>query len=160
MTFAKRTFFVGFVVFFVAATLLAIFPPSTPRVFLNHRRAAESVRELSRAENNYAALHPDAGFACNLSQLGGQTSESSSRIRLVDPLLESGTKDSYLFEIQCPQKGNEKVTGYTITATPLKPGTTGEYTLCTNQNGEIWYSENGLAADCLATHKPIGQKYR
>jgi hypothetical protein len=160
MTLTKRTFFVGFAVFSLAATLLAIFSPSTPRVFLNHRRAAESMRELSRAENNYAALHSDAGFACNLSQLGEHASESSSGIGLVDPLLASGTKNSYRFEIQCPQSRSQKVTGYTITATPVEPGFTGKFALCANQSGETWYSENGLAADCLAMHQPIERKYR
>ena len=160
MAFAKRTFLVGFVVFFMAVVLLGIFSPSTSRVFLNHRRAVESVRELNRAEYNYAAQHPNAGFACNLSDLGGPGSETLSGVGFVDRVLASGTKSSYHFEIRCPQGGSEMVTGYTITATPVEPGTTGKYAWCTNQGREIWYSENGSAVDCLATHKTIERKYR
>jgi hypothetical protein len=160
MMFAKRTFLVGFLVFIMAVVLLGIFPPSTPRVFLNHRRAVESVRELNRAEYNYAAQHPNAGFACNLNDLGEPGSEPLSGVGLVDRVLASGTKSSYHFEIRCPQGGSQRDTGYTITATPLEPGKTGKYALCSDQSGEIWYSENGLAADCLATHKTIAGKHR
>jgi len=160
MAFAKRAFLVGFVVFFMAVVLLGVFSPSTPRVFLNQRRAVESIRELNRAEYNYAAGHPNAGFACNFSDLREQGSEPLPRVGLVDRVLLSGTKSSYHFEIQCLQSGSKKVAGYTITALPVEPGATGKYAFCTNQGGEIWYRENGLAADCLATQKPIERKYR
>lgn len=160
MAFAKRTFLVGCVAFFIAVVFLGIFSPSTPRVFLNQRRGVESIRELNRAEYNYAAQHPNAGFACNISDLGEQGSECQPQVGLVDRVLASGTKSSYHFEIRCPQDDSETVRGYTITATPVEPGTTGRYALCTNQGGEIWYSENGSASDCLATHKTIERKYR
>ena len=160
MAFLKRAFFVGFGVVFIAALFLGIFSPSAPRVFLNHRRAVESIRKLNRAEYNYSGRHPDAGFARTLSDLGEQGSEPESGLGPVDRVLASGTKSSYHFEIRCPQGGSQRITGYTITATPAEPGRTGKYALCTNQNREIWYSENALAADCLAMHKPIEQQYR
>jgi hypothetical protein len=159
MALAKRTLLVGVVVVFTSLVFLGIFSPSTPRVFLNHRRAAESIRELNRAEYNYAAQHPNAGFACNLSDLGEQASEPLSGTGPVDRALASGAKSLYHFEIRCLPSG-KKVGGYTITATPVEPGTTGKYAFCSDQSGEIWYSENGLAADCLATHKAIERKYR
>ncbi len=161
MAFAKRTFLAVFIVIFVSAVfLLAIFPPSTPRIFLNHRRAVESIRQLNLAEHDYAAQHPDAGFTCNLSDLGSQGSESLPRVGLVDQLLASGTKNSYHFEILCSQYSGQKATRYTITALPVEAGMTGKYALCSSQSGEIWYSENGSVSDCLAMRKPVEQKYR
>ena len=106
---------------------------------------------MSLAERNYAGQHPDSGYVCNLSKLGEQG--------LVDGVLASGTKAGYHFEIRCLQEGNQSVVGYTITAVPISLGTTGKYVLCTNQSGQIWYSENGLVLDCLAMHRPIERKY-
>jgi hypothetical protein len=160
MAFAKRTLLVGVVMVFTSLVLLGIFSPRTPRVFLNQRRSVQSIRELNRAEYNYAAQHPNAGFACNISDLGEQGSKPLSEVGLVDRVLASGTKSSYHFEIGCLQSGSPRIAAYTITATPVEPGTTGKYAFCSDQSGEIWYSENGLATDCLATHKTIERKYR
>ena len=161
MAFAKRTFPIVFTALFMAAMLwLVVFPPNTPRIFLNHRRAVESIRNLNLAERNYVASHPDAGFACNLGELGEHGSESLSQVGRVDRVLASGTKSSYHFEIRCPQRRDQKATGYIITAIPVEPGRTGTYAFCTDQTGEIWYSQTGLGSDCLAIHKPIEQKYK
>jgi hypothetical protein len=156
MALAKRIVSVGLAAFLLAVVYLALFPPEAPRVFMNQRRAVLSIEDVSLAERKYAARHPETGYACNLSDLGEQGSE----VGLVDPVLASGTKAGYHFKIQCPQRENQKVPHYAIIATPVNPGTTGQYALCTDQSGVIWYSENGLAADCLATHKPIERKYR
>jgi hypothetical protein len=131
---------------------LGIFPPSTPRVFLNQRRAVQSIGNLNLAEHEYAVRHPDKGFACDLGNLGEQAT-------LVDPVLASGTKSAYNFEIRCPKSGH-KATTYTITAIPVEPGRTGEYALCADQSGEIWYSEDGSPSNCLRMHKPVGRKYK
>jgi len=157
---AKLTFLVAFAVFSIAVVFLAIFPPRTSRVFLNQRRAVESIRELNRAEYDFAARHPDVGFACKLRDLGEQGSEAGSSVGLVDRVLASGTKSWYHFEIRCPEGGSQRAASYTIMATPVVPGATGKYALCSNQSEEIWYSENGLAAECLASHTPIERKYR
>jgi hypothetical protein len=160
MAVRKRTFLMVLTAFFMAIVFwLGIFPPKTPRVFLNQRRAVENIRNVNLAEHEYVAHHSDTGFACNLSDLGEHGSEPLSRVAFVDRVLASGTKYSYHFDIRCPQGGG-KATAYTITAVPVEPGTTGEYALCTDQTGEIWYSESGVASDCLAMHKPIEQKYR
>ena len=156
MTVAKRTF-LALVVFPVSAVfLLGIFPPSSPRVFLNQRRAVLSITSVSNAEHKYAAERPSAGYACNLSELSTQDSEDS----LVDSVLASGMKAGYYFKLQCPQDSGPKVTRYTITAVPTIPGTTGDYALCADQSGQVWYSEKGSPSDCLSTHKPVERKYR
>ena len=152
---AKRSILVVILAFLI---LVVVWPPSlsTPRVFLNQRRAVLSIEDVSLAESKYAAQHPAAGYACSLSDLG----EQGSGIGLVDRVLASGTKAGYHFEIQCPQRESQKVARYAIIATPVNPGTTGKYALCSDQSGLIWYSENGSVSDCLAMHKPIERKYR
>ena len=161
MEFGKRKLLMALTVFSVGIVFwLGIFPPVTPRVFLNQRRAVESIRNLKLAELEYAARHPDIGFACRLSDLSKQGSEPASRVALVDPVLASGTKSWYRFEIRCARRDIQKATSYTIAAIPVEPGTTGKYALCTDQTGEIWFSESGVVSDCLAMHKPVEQKYR
>jgi hypothetical protein len=161
MAFGKRKFPILLATLAIAlAFWLAIFPPVTPRVFLNLRRAVGAIRNLNLAEHEYAARHPDAGFACNLHDLVERGSDGPYRAALVDSVLAPGTKSSYRFDVRCAQRGNQKKDGYTITAIPIEPGINGKYVLCSDQTGEIWNSESGVASDCLATHKPIEQKYR
>lgn len=158
MTIGKRTFLLTLTAFFIAIVIwLGISPPKTPRIFLNQRRAVASILSLNLAERTYAARHPNTGFACNLGDLGEPGSEPLSRVALGDPVLASGTKSSYHFNIRCPSGLG---TAYTITAVPAEPGITGQYALCTDQSREIWYSEDGSPSECLATHKPLERKYK
>jgi hypothetical protein len=160
LTIAKRTVGIVFAVLLIATAWIAIFPPKTPRIFLNQRRAVESIHKLVSAEKEYAAQNPNNGFACNLSDLSGRRSESPSGVGLLDPVLASGTKSSYHFEIRCCHVEGQKATAYSITATPTEPGITGTYALCADQTGEIWYSDSGLVSNCLVTRKQIEPKYR
>jgi hypothetical protein len=160
MTVGKRTFLIALTAFFIAIVFwLGISPPRTPRIFLNQRRAVASIRNLNLAEHDYAARHPNTGFACNLADLGEHDTEALSRVALVDRVLASGTKSSYHFDIRCAS-GVETAAAYTITAVPVEPGITGQYALCTDQSREIWYSEDGSPSDCLATRKPVERKYK
>ena len=161
MAISKSKVLMLFIAFlFIGALLLSIFPPNAPRTFLNHRRAVQSMRSLSIAERSYAERHPETGFACNLRDLGEPRSLSTPQTGSIDQVLASGTKFFYHFEIACDQGPSQKTTDYTITAVPTDPGRTGLYALCTDQSGDIWYSANGSASDCLQSHKLIEQKYR
>ena len=149
----KRLTLIALTLFFTAIMFwLVVFPPNTPRVFLNQRRAVHSMANMNLAEREHAVRHPDTGFACDLRNLREQDT-------LVDPVLASGTKSAYHFDIRCPQR-DRKATAYAITAVPVEPGRTGEYALCTDQSGEIWYSETGSPSDCLTMHKPVERKYK
>jgi hypothetical protein len=149
MAFARRSFLVGLIVLISAAIWGAFRPLSTPRIFLNQRRATMSIREVNLAQQNYLAQHPRTGYACTLSDLGEQGA--------VDGVL---TKAGYHFEIQCPQRGAQNAERFTITAVPVSPGVTGQYAFCADQSGEVWYGELGLVSDCLATRKQVERKYR
>ena len=151
MAFARRSFLVGLIVLVSAVIWVGVFPPSTPRIFLNQRRATISIRELNLAQKNYSAQHPRIGYACHLSDLAEQGT--------VDRVLASGTKSGYHFEIGCSQRGAEKAETFAITAVPVIPGVTGQYALCADQRGEVWCSDKGSVPDCLAMHKPVERKY-
>jgi hypothetical protein len=70
MTVAKRTFLAVLMVFSLVVIWLAIFPHEASRVFLNQYSAVRSISDVSLAERNYAARHPEAAYACSLSDLG------------------------------------------------------------------------------------------
>jgi hypothetical protein len=159
--FEKRIFWIaGAALFASAVLLLGVLPPRTSRIFMNQRRAVASLRDLNRAQQTYAARQPEVGFACNIGDLGGQGSGPLSSGGLVDRVLASGTKSAYRFEIRCPQGDGQIASTYAILAVPLVSGITGKYVLCTDQNGEIWYSDDGSPSDCLAMRKPVERKYR
>ncbi len=151
MAFARRSFLVGLIVLTSMVILVGFLPLSTPRTFLNQRRATMSIRAVSLAERDYSAKHPHNGYTCNLSELGEQ-----GLVRLV----ASGTWSGYHFAMQCLQEPDQPVTSYTITAVPVSPGITGQYALCADQSGQVWYSKHGVVSDCLAMRKGVGRKYR
>jgi len=67
MAFAKRMVLVGLTGFLLAVVFLGLFPLEAPRVFMNQRRTAESIRELNRAEYDY--VHKVAVKAHQFTQL-------------------------------------------------------------------------------------------
>src|SRR5215831_11967422 len=146
MALAKRSFLVARIVLFMAVVVWGIFSPlSTPRIPFNQRRAIESITALALAERNYAARPPHSWYACEVSELGDQG--------LVDEVLATGTRAGYHFAIRCLQSRGQKAESFTITAVPVSLGITGKYAFCADQSGEVWYSENGLASDCLAMRR-------
>ena len=64
MALAKRSILVVVLVLFI---LVVVWPRSlsTPRIFLNQRRAVLSIEDVSLAERNYAARHPETGYVCS-----------------------------------------------------------------------------------------------
>jgi len=146
----------GFPVLFIASVMAAVFlmgayPSNTPRTFLNHRRAVASLQRLNLAERAYAHQHPADGFACNFNDLAEQGA--------IDSVLATGSKAAYMFEIGCLANKAQTNTAYTITAVPTVPGKTGIYALCSDQSGEIWFSENGSTSDCLVERRPVAHNY-
>ena len=151
---SKQSVVVVIVLLLCAVIWIAISVPSmiTPRIFLNHRQAVRSIQDLNLAERRYLAMHPGAGFQCTIGDLGEEG--------LVDRLTSSGTRSGYHLQITCPDNSSQHSSHYTITALPMAAGKSGKFALCSTESGEIWYSENGSAAECLAMRKPIERRYR
>ena len=72
MKHAKRPFLAALILLFIAIIWWGSLPHEASRVFLNQRRAVQSISDVSLAQRNYAARHRDAGYACKLSDLGEQ----------------------------------------------------------------------------------------
>jgi hypothetical protein len=58
MAIRGRTLLACGAVFLLVTFWVGVFPPVTPRIFLNRHRAMASIRNFNLAENNYAAMHP------------------------------------------------------------------------------------------------------
>jgi hypothetical protein len=101
MAFARRSFLVGLIVLISAVIWGAFRPLSTPRIFLNQRRATMSIREVNLAQQNYSAQHPRTGYACDLSALGEQGT--------VDGVLSSGTKLDTISKSSAPRAALKKL---------------------------------------------------
>jgi hypothetical protein len=116
---SKRTYLILFSAVLLALVVRTVFfiPDEAPRTVLNLYRTVKSVQTLNIAEHAYAAQHLEAGFACKLSDLGGQGAESELEVGFVDPVLASGTKAGYEFEIACSiPREDRKVSSYTVSA--------------------------------------------
>jgi len=121
----------------------------------NEASAVGGIRTLNTAEVTYAAVYPDRGFTCNLSDLGGMGSgqgRDAQHAMLIDPRLATGRKNGYVFSLSgCD--GNP-VSKYNVAAVPADP-TAGTRAFCSNESAVIRSSPDGNAASCLNSGKPL-----
>jgi hypothetical protein len=136
----KNVVFISFAVVAILLAVAGLMPLTQPRIPYNHLRAAHWTRQLIRAEHHYAGSFPLAGFTCDLRQLA----ETGS----IDEVLASGDRSGYHYELRgCGAKGT--VVAFEVTALPRKVGTTGKFAFCGNQEGVLWYADDGSTDDCL-----------
>jgi type IV pilus assembly protein PilA len=116
----------------------------------NDTSAIQSVRAIMQAQSMYESTYPTLGYACTLSALGGDPKSgppTPAASQLLQADLTSGVKSGYLFTIgNCTKKnlnGNDLITGYQITATPITVGQTGDRAFCADQFGSIKYDAAG-----------------
>ena len=108
----------------VVAIILTIVAIAVPRMLQGRVKAKEaaaisSMKAIQNAEQVYSQTYPDKGYAPTLAYLGSASSgncDSPMSACLIDPILASGIKGGYIFEIK--GDGNTPVSGYTLTATP------------------------------------------
>ena len=121
----------------------------------NEAAAVEALRTLNSTAVMYSMSY--GGFPRAISDLGpgaGGTNPSSASADLIDSVLATGVKSGYKFVfavVSADPAGN--VLAYSITATPMTPGTTGQRSFYTDQSGTIRASSSGVA-DSSST--PIG----
>jgi type IV pilus assembly protein PilA len=117
------------------------------KIQANETAAVETLRTL----NGSALLYSNSygGFPHALSDMGpasGGTAPSSASADLIDSLLASGVKSGYRFAYVAgttdPSGG---VLSYTITATPVAPGSSGQRSFFTDPSGTIRNTSNGNA---------------
>ena len=110
----------------------------------NETSAMQSVRAISQAELQYNSQYPANGFACTLSNLGGDpksgapTPQSS---QLIAPELAAGQKAGYSFAITNCSKvtvnNQDMYTSFEITAVPQAVGKTGDAGFCSDENNTL-----------------------
>ena len=110
----------------------------------NETSAINSVQTINKAEIQYQSTFPTNGFACSLQSLGGDPAAgapSATSAQILQPDLASGDKSGYVFTVgNCTKvtvNGQDRFTGYSITAVPETVGKTGDRGFCSDQFGTI-----------------------
>jgi type IV pilus assembly protein PilA len=115
----------------------------------NESTAVTSLRTLNTSCASYSMLY--AGYPRSLSNLGPGGAANSASADLIDSVLASGAKSGYVFTYTAGAAGvRGNVLGYSITANPITPGTTGQRGFFTDQSGVIRANTAG-AADASST---------
>jgi type IV pilus assembly protein PilA len=116
----------------------------------NENSAIKSLQVIGTAEQQYSSSFPANGYSCTLPALGGDPSKGNptpTLAELIPDSLAAGVKDGYQFTISnCSKQtvgSTDNITGYTVTATPLAVGKTGNRGFCTDQFNQIKYDPAG-----------------
>ncbi len=137
----------------VVAIILVIAAIAIPnfmrsRMSANEASAVSSIRAINTAQVAYNSTYPTVGYADNLTKLGAPTSGqvSSTAAGYLDWVLGCPTqpcpKSGYLFNIT-NVTGSPVVQGFSVTAVPQIPGSSGVRGFCSDQLGPIMFDPNG-----------------
>jgi type IV pilus assembly protein PilA len=144
----------------VVTIILIIAAIAIPNLMRNKIQANETAAVgAMRTLNESVLLYSNSygGFPHALSDMGpgsGGTTATSAGADLIDSVLASGVKSGYRFSyaaVATDPSGN--VLSYTITATPVVPGSSGQRSFFTDQSGTIRSTANGTADSASA---PLG----
>ena len=130
--------------------LIAIPTMGNMKRYANETSAIQSVRAINMAQSQYEATYPANGYSCALPALGGDPKSgppSPTNAQVLQTDLATGIKSGYTFSIgNCTKvnnNGTDRITGYTVIATPLTIGSTGNRSFCSDQFGAIKYDPTG-----------------
>jgi prepilin-type N-terminal cleavage/methylation domain-containing protein len=136
----------------VVTIILIIAAIAIPNLMRNKIQANETAAvETMRTLNESILLYSNSygGFPHALSDMGpaaGGTGATSAGADLIDVTLASGVKSGYKFTyapVVVDPAGN--VQSYSITATPVVAGSTGQRSFFTDQSGTIRNTSSGTA---------------
>jgi len=116
------------------------------RMAANEASAVGSIRTINTSAVTYSSTYPNDGFPPSLAAMGGALpcTATSTNACLLDQVLAGGTKSGYTFV--WTGDGNTPSVGYTIVATPVTIGTTGQRQFFSDQSGVIRYAASGSGA--------------
>lgn len=145
----------------VVAIILVIAAIAIPnllrsRMAANEAAAVSALRAITTAEHAYNQAYPDVGFTCTMSALGPPGSgqpNSQSGAGILDPVVAGGTKSGYSFVLSACT--GTPVSTFTSTGVPSQVGGTGQRAFCSDASGILRYSEDGVAATCLAGNRVL-----
>ena len=125
------------------------------KIQANETAAVGALKALTESTLLYSNTY--GGFPHALSDMGpasGGTAPTSASADLIDSVLASGIKSGYRFAyVAGTTDPSGNVLGYSITATPVSPGSSGQRSFFTDQSGTIRNTTNGNAD---STSPPIG----
>jgi type IV pilus assembly protein PilA len=124
------------------------------KIQANEAAAVETLKTLDTSVVMYSTSY--GGFPHALADMGpssGATTTSASA-DLIDSVLATGVKSGYKYAYAVTSSDpSGNVISYSITASPLTVGVTGQRSFYTDQSGTIRSTSNGTAD---ATSTPIG----
>jgi type IV pilus assembly protein PilA len=142
----------------VVAIILIIAAVAIPnllrdKIAANEVSAVESLRTLTEVCLTYETTY--GGYPNTIANLGPGNPATPATADLIDSVLASGSKSGYNFVYAVASSdSNGHVLSYSIAASPVSPGTTGQRYFFTDQSGVIRANATGVAS---LTSTPIGQ---
>jgi len=123
------------------------------RLVANESSAAQSIRTINTAVITYSSTYPADGFPPSLVALGGTNpcTATSTNACLLDEVLSAGTKAGYSFVFT--GDGLTPSVTYTIVATPVSLGISGQRQFCSDQTSVIRFEPSG--SGCGNASAPI-----
>jgi type IV pilus assembly protein PilA len=114
------------------------------RMAANEASAVGSLRTINTAAVTYSTTY-GIGYPVDLANLGPAGTATSATADLIDSVLANSAKSGYSFTYASSTAVGGTVNEYTVVATPLTTGVTGQRTFFTNQSGVIRADATGTA---------------
>jgi type IV pilus assembly protein PilA len=117
--------------------------------------AVASLRTINTSAMTYMTTYGMQGFPPSLAAMGDggavPCTPTPASACLIDPALASGTKSGYT--LIWTGDGATPSVAYTLTATPITVGSTGQRMFCTDQSSVIYFDPTG--AGCTNASSPL-----
>ena len=123
------------------------------RMQANEASAVGSLRMINTSAVTYSSTYLNVGFPTNMSDMGGANPcvATSTNACILENTIALGTKSGYSF--LWVGDGATPSVSYSLTATPLQVGGSGQRQFCTDQAGVIRFEASG--AGCTAASNPV-----
>jgi len=123
------------------------------RMQANEASAVGSLRMINTSAVTYSSTYLNVGFPTNMADMGGANpcTATSTTACILEDTIAQGTKSGYSF--LWVGDGATPSVSYSLTATPLQVGGSGQRQFCTDQAGVIRFEASG--AGCTAASNPV-----
>jgi type IV pilus assembly protein PilA len=123
------------------------------RMQANEASAVGSLRMINTSAVTYSSTYQNVGFPTNLVDMGGASpcSATSTSACILENAIALGTKSGYSFI--WTGDGMTPSVSYSLTATPLTVGGSGQRQFCTDQAGVIRFEPSGTG--CTEASGPV-----
>lgn len=123
------------------------------RIQANEASSVGSLRMINTSAVTYSTTYVSVGFPVNLADMGGASpcSAASTTACILEDALAQGTKSGYSFV--WTGDGATPSVSYTLMATPLSVGSSGQRQFCTDLTGVIRFDPSG--AGCSGISSPV-----